>query len=263
MRAGEQPVIRMPRLSADDLGAAVQLPAGPVHRVVSLVPSLTEAIATSAPGVLVGATQWCIRPRELEVTRVRGTKNPDLAAVEALHPDLVICNQEENRRIDVERMRERGLNVWVSVIDSLEQAFAAMRRIFSECLLIADPDWLTEAERVWSLPPTLRGTVALPIWRDPWMVVGGGTYGNDLLGRLGLTNAFAGLPRYPRVDLRELRAAAELVILPDEPYAFSASDGPECFRRSVLVDGRATAWYGPTMVWARGHLEERLGEALA
>ena len=67
----------------DDLGADVALDSPP-GRVVSLVPSLTEAIAVTAPGVLVGATNWCTHPAGLDVARVRGTKNPDRAAIAAL-----------------------------------------------------------------------------------------------------------------------------------------------------------------------------------
>ena len=62
----------------DDLGTPVEL-AAPARRVVSLVPSLTEAVARSAPGLLVGATDWCTHPVGLSVTRVRGTKNPERA----------------------------------------------------------------------------------------------------------------------------------------------------------------------------------------
>ena len=92
----------------DDLGAEVPLD-GRVTRVVSLVPSLTEAIAASAPGRLVGATDWCTHPADLDVARVRGTKNPDLAAIRALAPDLVVANMEENRELDVRRLRDAGV----------------------------------------------------------------------------------------------------------------------------------------------------------
>ena len=67
---------------------------------MSLVPSLTEALAASCPDVLVGATDWCTHPADLDargVTRVRGTKKPDLRAIEALRPDLVVADKEENR----------------------------------------------------------------------------------------------------------------------------------------------------------------------
>jgi ABC-type Fe3+-hydroxamate transport system substrate-binding protein len=107
----------------DDLGSPVELN-GPARRVVSLVPSLTEAVARSAPGLLVGATDWCTHPAGLSVTRVRGTKNPERAAIIALAPDLVIANREENRKLDVDRLRDAGLAVWVTVIESLPDAMA-------------------------------------------------------------------------------------------------------------------------------------------
>src|ERR1700753_67019 len=110
-----------------DLGPPVEL-TGPARRVVSLVPSLTEAVAVSAPGLLVGATDRCTHPADLAVTRVRGTKNPERAAITALAPDLVIANQEENRELDVTRLRDAGLAVWVTVIESVPGGLASMRR---------------------------------------------------------------------------------------------------------------------------------------
>ena len=57
-------------------------------------------------GSLAGVTRYCVRPREelAGIPRVGGTKNPDLAAIRALAPDLVFCNAEENRRADVEAL---------------------------------------------------------------------------------------------------------------------------------------------------------------
>src|SRR3954451_13929778 len=100
----------------DDLGGPVRLERPP-RRLVSLVPSLTEALAVTVPDRLVGATDWCTHPADLDVQRVRGTKNPDRAAIVALRPDLVVANREENRRLDVERLRAAGLPVWVTVIE--------------------------------------------------------------------------------------------------------------------------------------------------
>ena len=80
----------------DDLGAAVEVPAQP-RRVVSLVPSLTEAVAISAPGMLAGATDYCVHPADLDVVRVGGSKYPSVEAVLAVGPDLVLANAEENR----------------------------------------------------------------------------------------------------------------------------------------------------------------------
>ncbi len=242
----------------DDLGTPVGLPRPP-RRVVSLVPSLTEALAVTVPDRLVGATDWCTHPAGLDVTRVRGTKSPDRAAIAALAPDLVIANREENRQLDVQRLRDAGVPVWVTVIESLDEALASMRRLFTEVLDVAEPEWLRTAADEWARPapePELR--VAVPIWRDPWMVVGGRTFAGDLLARLGLVNVFADDgQRYPRLDLGELQQARpDLVLLPDEPYVFTADDGPEAFPdvRSVLVSGRDLTWYGPSLATARQRL---------
>ncbi|WP_369254745.1 helical backbone metal receptor [Geodermatophilus amargosae] len=242
----------------DDLGEPVPL-AGPARRVVSLVPSLTEALAVTVPDRLVGATDWCTHPADLDVPRVRGTKNPDRAAIEALTPDLVVCNREENRRVDVDRLRAAGIAVWVTVVESVDEALASMRRLLSEALDVPEPAWLTSAAAEWAQPvpaPPLR--CAVPVWRDPWMVVGPRTFTGDVLARLGLVNVFgAGEDRYPHVSVDDVVAAApDVVLLPDEPYLFTADDGPEAFPgiRTVLVSGRALTWYGPSLATARADL---------
>jgi ABC-type Fe3+-hydroxamate transport system substrate-binding protein len=249
----------------DDLGSPVSSEL-PVRRVVSLVPSLTESVAVTRPGALVGATDWCTHPRDLDVPRVRGTKNPNLAAIAALKPDLVLANQEENRRVDVERLRAAGIGVWVTVIRTLDEAFASLRRMFTDALGWPEPPWLAEAERSWRDPaPGPRVRAAIPIWRDPWMAVGSATFTGDLAARLGLDNVYADHPeRYPHITLDDLAARQpELIVLPDEPYAFTATDGPEMFpgRRVALVEGRGLTWYGPSLVTARGQLAEQLGQA--
>ena len=254
----------MPRTLTDDLGHAVALP-DVVTRVVSLVPSLTEALAATCADRLVGATDWCTHPADLEargVGRVRGTKNPDLAAVAALRPDLVVANKEENRELDVRRLRERGIPVWVTVIETVPQAIASMRRLFRDVLgLGEDPRWLVGADAAWSGPvPAPRARVVVPVWRDPWMVVGRPTFTADLLARSGFEVVTAGVPgRYPAVDLEALDdpAAADLALLPDEPYVFTEHDGPEAFRRlpTRLVSGRLLTWYGPALVDSRISLD--------
>ena len=246
----------------DDLGHVFDATL-PVERVVSLVPSLTEAIAATRPASLVGATDWCTHPVDLDVTRVRGTKNPDRAAIAALAPDLVIANQEENRELDVERLRADGIAVWVTRIHTLDEAFASMRRLFTEALGWGVPAWLDDAELTWSDPPPPDGRrVAVPIWRDPWMVVGSDTFTGDLLARLGFVNAFGGsADRYPRVELGEIDTDdVDLVLLPDEPYVFGPDDGPESFTRAptTLVSGRLLTWYGPSLTEARRALERLL-----
>jgi ABC-type Fe3+-hydroxamate transport system substrate-binding protein len=249
----------------DDLGYPVGL-ARPARRVVSLVPSLTETVAATRREALVGATQWCTHPADLEVQRVRGTKNPDLGAVTGLRPDLVLANKEENRRLDVERLRAAGVPVWVTDIRTLDGAIASLRRMFSAALGWPEPPWLAQAERAWREPvpgPPLRAAIA--IWRDPWMVVGSGTFTGDIAARLGLDNVYGGhRERYPRVDVGDVaERGTDLVVLPDEPYPFSADDGPEMFtgRRVALVEGRSLTWYGPSLIDARSKLTAQVEAA--
>ncbi|MEU0898458.1 helical backbone metal receptor [Streptomyces massasporeus] len=225
-------------------------------RVVSLVPSLTEAVARSAPGALVGATDWCTHPPGLDVVRVGGTKNPATDRILSLAPDLVIANEEENRAPDLAALRAAGAEVLVTEIRDVPQAFGELARVLDACGVTARPRWLDEAERIWSsLPePGTRLTAVVPIWRRPWMVLGRDTFAGDVLARLGVDHVHATHPdRYPRVPLEELRASApDVVVLPDEPYRFTADDGPEAFPGlpCALVSGRHLTWYGPSLAEA-------------
>ncbi|MER6915666.1 helical backbone metal receptor [Streptomyces sp. NPDC000594] len=239
-------------------------------RVVSLVPSLTEAVAVTAPGLLVGVTDWCTHPPGLDAVRIGGTKNPDVAAVLRLRPDLVIANEEENRPADLAALRAGGAEVLVTEVRGLEQGLSEPARVLAGCGL-ARPEWLDRAAAAWAaLPePGERVPAVIPVWRRPWMVLGRDTFAGDLLARLGVRNVYADHPeRYPRIPLDGpggLRSAgARLVVLPDEPYRFTADDGPEAFPGlpAALVDGRALTWYGPSLEAAPAVLGAALGAAL-
>jgi ABC-type Fe3+-hydroxamate transport system substrate-binding protein len=239
-------------------------PTGAPRRIVSLVPSLTESLFALGLGErVVGVTEWCVHPAEgvAGLPKLGGTKNPDVAAIAALAPDLVIANQEENRRRDVERLESAGLHVWVTYPRTVAEGAAVLAEL-------AELGASAEArERV--VAPVLAAVAAAeqarpadgvpvfcPIWRDPWMAVGGDTYAHDLLTLCGGRNVFAarGDRRYPRVTLDDVVAAApEVVLLPDEPYAFAAGDVAELRRLPIpaarsgrlhLIDGTWVSWYG-------------------
>jgi hypothetical protein len=120
------------------------------------------------------------------------------------------------------------------------------------------PDWLAAVRRAWDRPPSeVRTRAAVPIWRDPWMVVGRETFTSDLLRRLGVANVFDDWDgRYPTVTVEEIEAAGpDVVLLPDEPYVFTEEDGPEAFTVPTrLVSGRLITWYGPSLLEA-AHLD--------
>jgi ABC-type Fe3+-hydroxamate transport system substrate-binding protein len=230
--------------------------------VVSLVPSLTEAVALSAPDLLAAATDYCTHPLGLDVPRVGGTKYLSVARVLATEPDLVLANAEENRREDVEALRAAGVPVWVTYPRTLDEAFGSLERMLARLGRTGVP-WLADARAAWrALPLVPRRRAVVPVWRRPWVVLGPDTFAGDLLARLGVDNLYADADeRYPRPPLDELLAVRpDLVVLPDEPYAFSADDGPEAFPGlpCALVSGRHLTWYGPSLVEAPALLSAQL-----
>ncbi|QLQ36144.1 helical backbone metal receptor [Micromonospora robiginosa] len=237
-------------------------------RVVSLVPSLTEAVAATRPEVLVGATDWCTHPAGLDVARVGGTKYPDLDRVLALSPDLVLLNEEENRLADAEALRAAGVAVRVTFPRTVPEALDQLGALVAAIGAPDEPAWLRAARRAWAAPPVPERvrTAVVPVWRRPWVVLGRDTFAGDVLRRLGVVNAWATDPeRYPRPTLDRLRARApELVVLPDEPYRFAADDGPEAFPGvpSALVSGRHLTWYGPSLAEAPALLAAQLATAV-
>ncbi|MEV0256089.1 helical backbone metal receptor [Streptomyces sp. NPDC050732] len=242
------------------------------RRVVSLVPSLTEAVAVTVPGALIGATDWCSHPADLDdlgVVRVGGTKNPDVPRIVALAPDLVVANEEENRAPDLAALRAAGIEVLVTEVRTLGQAFRELARVLAACGAERRPRWLADAETAWHgvASPSARLRGAVPIWRRPWMVLGRDTFAGDLLARLGVDNAYAAhAERYPRVSVEALCSAGlDLVVLPDEPYRFTPDDGPEAFPPDTpvaLVSGRHLTWYGPSLAEAPGVLGTALRAAV-
>lgn len=244
----------------DDLGEPVPIEGSP-RRVVSLVPSLTEAVEASAPGRLVGATDYCTHPAGLDVERVGGSKYPKLDRVLALEPDLVLANSEENRQEDVETLRANGVPVFVmAAAESVPAALGSLRRIFGQVYGIDEPDWLDAADELWREVAPVRYRAVIPVWRKPWIVLGRDTFAGDVLRRIGVENVYSGhSERYPRPSLEELqKTRADLVVLPDEPYEFTQDDGPGFFpeMRPVLISGRYLTWYGPSLVDAYAALRE-------
>ena len=239
----------------DDEGTRLAIP-DRVRRVVSLVPSLTEAVAVTAPSLLVGVTDWCTHPDDLDdlgtrpLQRIGGTKNPDVDAIVELAPDVVLANQEENKPGEIARLRDAGLTVYVTDVRTVEGAMVSLERMLSACGLDR-PAWLDGVRKAWGeLPaPTARRRAVVPVWRRPWMAVGSDTFTGAVLARLGVDNVLTDHEeRYPRVDPADL-PDHDLVVLPDEPYRFTADDGPEAFDApSVLVSGRLLTWYGPSLL---------------
>jgi len=167
----------------------------PEHaRIVSLVPSWTETLYAYGLGGLVGVTRWCVHPKELVALaeKVGGTKDPDVARIVALRPDLVVCEKEENRKEDVEALREAGLRVWLSDVRSLDDAArdatslreAVGRKAAGDALAAR----IEAARRELSEAASKPVPVYCPIWRSPWMTPTADTYAHHVLAAAGARN---------------------------------------------------------------------------
>lgn len=230
-------------------------PAEVTARVVSLVPSVTETLL--AWGVTpVAVTRFCEQPA---LAQVGGTKDPDVAAVVALAPDLVVMNEEENRREDAEAIAAAGLAIEVLRVRSVADVTPALAGL-ARRLGIDGVAPVPAPPAGGPPPPRLRAFV--PIWRRPWMACGGDTYGSSLLAHLGVVNVHAGHPeRYPATTLDEAAALGpDLVIAPSEPYPFRSRHVAELSAVApvALVDGQDLFWWGVRTPAALARLGERL-----
>jgi len=280
----------------DDLGRALTF-ARPPQRVVSLVPSDTHSvIALGARDRLVGRTSYCDSPEARDVPTVGGTKDVDVDAVIGLAPDLVIANQEENTRVALEALVAR-VPVLVSLPRRVDQGIAHLARL-ARILGVHDHEPARSlVRRGYALrgapgaDPGGAGVAAgprafIPIWMAPLMTFNADTFGSDVLAQVGIVNVFgdrlrlyplaadlgktapqdaAGRDvRYPRVTFDEVRARKpELVILPDEPHAFSAADeamigGALPGARVIRVSGKDLFWYGAWTIDAIDRLAAQL-----
>ncbi|MGH8310621.1 MAG: helical backbone metal receptor, partial [Steroidobacteraceae bacterium] len=253
----------------------------PPSRVVSLVPSLTETLfALGVGNRVVGVSRYCIHPAQEVAARrdVGGTKNPDLDAIVSLRPDLVMMNAEENHKIDVERLEQRGLRVHVSFPKSVDDVVASLRdlgAIFEAC----EP-----AESMISQIETARRAAARHrpdpppcalylVWWKPIITIGPGTYIADLLGAAGARVPLRDREdRYPRITLAEMAAASpDLVLLSSEPYPFSEAERREiqganlwpdsAAARVRFVDGELASWHGARTARGIAYLSRVLGGA--
>ena len=220
-------------------------------RVVSLVPSVTETLL--ALGVTpVACTRFCEQPG---IPTVGGTKNPDLNAVLALAPDVVVMNNEENRRDDHDALVAAGVKVHSMsprrVDDVLPEVLALADAVGAEVPDGFRPQqWESQLSRVRSSVRNRVPSVTF-VWRRPWMTMSADTYGSSLLELLGLDNVFADTAdRYATVTLDEVAALrAEVVLLPSEPYAFAPRHAAEVEAALpgcavIFVDGRDLFWWG-------------------
>jgi ABC-type Fe3+-hydroxamate transport system substrate-binding protein len=231
-------------------------------RIVSLCPSLTELVFDLGHGAeLVGRTKFCIHPADRvgAIEKVGGTKNPKVDRIIALAPDIVLLNEEENRREDADALAAAGIACHVSFPHTALETAAMVRSIADAIHATSEGERIardieTRHERVVRNAKRRDPvTFAYLIWREPWMTVNADTFVDALLSDAGGRNAFAGQPdRYPTITPEQLGAAKpDVVLLSTEPFPFKPSHADELAERSGLprdhfqiVDGEMLSWHG-------------------
>jgi ABC-type Fe3+-hydroxamate transport system substrate-binding protein len=231
-------------------------------RIVSLVPSVTESLLVWGI-VPVAVTRWCEHP---ELPQVGGTKDPDVDAIVALAPDLVVLCEEENRLEDARALEAAGVAIHALRIRAVGDVGPELTALAAR---------LGVAER-WD-PPVLPGDAPpatrrafVPVWRErgrgeaaTFTTLNDDTYGASVLRALGIANAFGdAASRYPTTTLAEAVArGADVVVAPSEPYPFGRRHVAELSEVAlvVLVDGQDLFWWGVRTAAAL----ERLADALA
>jgi ABC-type hemin transport system substrate-binding protein len=270
----------------------------PPQRVVSLVPSMTESLFDLGVGeAVVGVTDFC-RPPEPRPT-VGGTRAPEIERILALAPDLVIANQEENSRRTVEQMRSAGLRLWltfpkctadaIQVLWTVVELFRASHAIPRLKTLETTLEWTRRAAEAQAAVP-----VFVPIWAEDhaqaglwWMSFNRQTYAHDVLACCGGENVCAGRDRlyplaadlglagaeppaerdvrYPRLLPAEVVGLRpEVILVPDEPYAFTGSDVEQLMTRlaatPAVEQGRVFRVPGALLTWHGTRLAQALAE---
>jgi ABC-type Fe3+-hydroxamate transport system substrate-binding protein len=234
--------------------------APPAIAVVSLVPSITETLL--AWGIRPAAvTRFCEAPG---IPTVGGTKNPDVEIILELGPDLVVMDAEENRIEDATALQAAGVRVHATHVRSFDQVEPMLAALWEAMGGEGQhPSRQQPAQRL-SVPTAAVEPFAwVPIWRRPWMSLGGGTYGSSLLAEAGIRNVLDGSGEaYPRFGLEEASALQpDLVLAPSEPYPFSERHRLELEQVApvVFVDGRELFWWGDRTEGALNRLIELAG----
>jgi ABC-type Fe3+-hydroxamate transport system substrate-binding protein len=250
-------------------------------RIISLVPSITELLFNlGLSDQVVGITKFCVHPHEWfkSKKRIGGTKNIHVDQIKALAPTLVIANKEENIKEQVEAL-EAFTNVHVTDVSNFEDALKMIQEIgsltHSEAkaneIIITIKDRFAELNQLLHIQQLQSIPCIYLIWQDPYMTIGGDTYINDLIKKIGFNNVFANKTRYPSISLLDIEQSnCKVIFLSSEPYPFKQMhiDVLQKYfpnKLILLVDGEMFSWYGSRLLEAAGYfklLTQKVTEAL-
>ena len=245
------------------MGRRVEVPAKP-KRVISLVPSQSELLHDLGLGDrLVGVTKFCVHPQDLRnaKTVVGGTKQFRFEAIDALEPDLIIGNKEENYQEGILQLTEK-YPVWMSDIFTLEDALDMIRKVAALCNVPErGASMATDIQKAFDkLTLTKKGTALYLIWKGPYMAAGRNTFINEMLNKAGYQNV-VGEERYPEVSLESVKdLSPDVIMLSSEPFPFAEKHKKELLlavpeARVELVDGELLSWYGSRLLKTAEYLK--------
>ncbi len=236
-------------------------------RIVSLVPSQTELLHfLDLNNETIAITKFCVHPKEWLGSKIiiGGTKNIQTMRIKNLHPDLIIANKEENNKEQVEELA-KDYPVWLTDVNNLDGALQMIQDVGRLTNTTGNAEKLAEEItrnfarlKINDVPIA----TAYIIWQKPFMTVGGGTFINDMLGRCGLQNIFAGKTRYPQISIAQLKeAGCRLLLLSSEPYPFNQKhiEGLQAYlpdTKILLVDGEMFSWYGSRLLQAPAYFNK-------
>lgn len=255
----------------DQIGRDLVVPVFP-QRIVSLVPSQTELLYDlGLSDEVVGQTLFCIHPTHMHQAKpiIGGTKNVKIDRVDALQPDLIIANKEENDKAQIEALMEK-YPVWVSDIKNLDDALDMIEKVGE--LVNKTNAANTIVSKVKNAFHQLGDVnnnlvkgkkVLYLIWRKPWMCAGNDTFINEMISSMGLINVSTEkLGRYPELSNQEITALnPDFIFLSSEPYPFKEKHVDElqqiCLQsKIVLVDGELFSWYGSRLQYSVGYFNK-------
>jgi ABC-type Fe3+-hydroxamate transport system substrate-binding protein len=260
---------KMPEFT-DQTGAVIHLTHLP-RRIISLVPSQTELLAElGLDDEVVGITKFCIHPEEWfrRKRRIGGTKQLHLEAIQALQPDLILANKEENVKEQVEALA-KSCPVWTSDVNDLSGALEMIRQLglltgkakeAAELALSIGQSFREHA----ALSPFPRATYL--VWREPYMSVGGDTFIHAMMQQAGFENAFKERRRYPTLTIEDIRRSrSDVLLLSSEPFPFKQKHVDELSAQLpdmqiILVDGEMFSWYGSRMKYAPAYFRQLMQE---
>ncbi len=206
----------------DDFGATLPIDASASARIVSLNPMATEVLfAVGAGDRLVGRSAWDEYPAEAKRVPSAGDGiKPNVEAVLGLRPTLVILYATAENRAAAEAFQRAGVRTMSLRVDHIADFMSFTRRLgvavgqVERATIVRDSVARTlDAVRV-AMQGVVPRRVVWPAWLSPVLVIGGGSYLDELLVIAGGENVFHDSKSpSPQVSVEEIaRRAPDAVV---------------------------------------------------